>query len=87
MKEGAPVTGSMLGCPMPALPDMEARARPSEVPLPLDGMGVFTGKVGKTGGAMVGLGVRVGWSGAAVQVTAGGGHAGGSVGWWGTRVA
>jgi hypothetical protein len=50
-------------------------------------MGVLTGKVGKTGGWMVGLGVRVGWWGAAVQVTAGGGQAGGSVGCLGTRVA
>jgi hypothetical protein len=72
---------------MPALPDIEASARPSEVPLPPEGIGVLIGKVGNTGGAIVGLGVRVGWSGAAVHVMAGGGQAGGSVGWAGTRVA
>ena len=76
----------MPGWPTPALPDMEASARPSVVPLPLEGMGVLSGNVGKTGGAMVGRGVRVGWSGRAVHVTAGGGHADGSVGCLGTRV-
>src|SRR5437773_383095 len=87
MKEGAPVVGSIAGWPTPALPDMEASARPTVLPLPLDGMGVLIGNVGKTGGATVGRGVRVGWSGPAVHVTAGGGHAGGSVGRAGARVA
>ena len=66
---------------------MEASARPSEVPLPPEGIGVLIGSVGKTGGATVGRGVSVGWAGAGVQVTAGGGQAGGSVGWRGTMVA